>query len=105
MSESSAFGVEVGEVVDGGGGVQGYPLGDVDAVVGEAMGLVGIVGQEPGADDSEVVEDVRAGGVVARIDGEPEAEVGVDGVEAAVLEGVGPEFVDQSDPAPSWPRR
>src|SRR3954447_13796753 len=44
-----------------------------------------IVGEQPHAPYAEVVEDLRAGAVVAGVGRQPQLEVRVDGVEAAVL--------------------
>ena len=48
---------------------------------------------------AEVLEDLQADAVVARVGAVAEGEVGLDGVEPLVLEGVGPELLDQADPA------
>ena len=48
---------------------------------------------------AEVDEDLRADAVVAQVDRQAELEVGVDGVEPAVLQLVGVELVEQADPA------
>ena len=47
----------------------------------------------------EVDEDLRADAVVAQVDGQPELEVRVDGVEALVLQVVGAQLVEQADAA------
>ena len=80
-------------------GVSGDPLGDGDAVVLEVGDLVGVVGQQPDGRDAEVAQDLGGGAVVAGVGGQPEVEVGVDGVAAAVLELVGLQLGDQADPA------
>ena len=49
--------------------------------------------------DAEVGEDAGGRGVVARVGGQAEREVGVDGVEAALLQAVGAELVDEADAA------
>ena len=49
--------------------------------------------------EPEVDEDLRADAVVAQVGRQPELEVGVDGVEPAVLQLVGAQLVEQPDPA------
>ena len=49
--------------------------------------------------DAEVAEDLRADAEVAGVGGQPEVEVGVDGVAAAVLQPVGRQLVHQPDAA------
>ena len=72
---------------------------DGDPEVGQRLGLVGVVGQQPHGGDAEVAQHLRRGAVVAGVGGQPEVEVGVDGVAAGVLERVGLELGDQPDPA------
>ena len=50
--------------------------------------------------EAEVLEDLEADAVVALVGAVAEGEVGVDGVQPLVLEGVGPELLDQADAAP-----
>ena len=47
----------------------------------------------------EVGKDGRARGVLAGVDGQPELDLGVDGVEPGVLQRVGLELGDQADAA------
>ena len=49
--------------------------------------------------DAEVAQDLGGGAVVAGVGGQPEVEVGVDGVAAAVLQLVGLQLGDQADAA------
>ena len=49
---------------------------------------------------AEVLEDLQADAVVAQVGAVAEGEVGLDGVEPLVLEGVGPDLLDQADAAP-----
>ena len=46
---------------------------------------------------AEVLEDLQADAVVAQVGPVAEGQVGLDGVEPLVLEGVGPELLDQAD--------
>ena len=49
---------------------------------------------------AQVLEDLQADAVVALVGAVAEGEVGLDGVEPLVLEGVGAELLDQADPPP-----
>ena len=69
-----------------------------DAESARPVGLRRVVGEQPDALDAELVEDRRADAVVAVVDGQAELEVGVDGVEALVLQLVGPQLVGDADP-------
>jgi hypothetical protein len=94
-----ALRAEVGAVVVGGGDLDGELLDDLEAVAGDGVDLLGVVGEEAHLADAEVEEDLRAGAVLAEVGGQAELEVGLDGVGALVLEGVGLELVDQADAA------
>ena len=61
--------------------------------------LLRVVGEQADRPDAELGEHRRRFGVVARVDGQAEGNVGVDGVGAAVLGDVGAELVDQADAA------
>lgn len=71
-----------------------------DAGRGEAGDFGEVVAEQVDAVDTEVAEDGCGVGVVAGVDGQPELQVGVDGVEAQVVpELVGCDFRGQSDAA------
>src|SRR6185503_9817629 len=70
---------------------------------GDRVHLLGVVGEEPHPADAEVVEDLRAGPVLADVGGETELQVGLDGVVALVLELVRLELLDQADAAAFLP--
>src|SRR5439155_3631888 len=71
---------------------------DIDAVALEAADLLGVVGEEPDAVDTQVAQDLRADPVVPQILAEAELQVRLDGVPALVLERVGADLVRQPDP-------
>ena len=49
---------------------------------------------------AQVLEDLQADAVVARVGAVAQGEVGLDGVEPLVLEVVGPDLLDQADAPP-----
>src|SRR5215467_6521004 len=59
---------------------------DLEAVPFQPGPLSRVVREQPHAADTEVVQDLRAGAVVARIGRQPEIQVRVDGVAALVLQ-------------------
>ena len=56
-----------------------------------------VVGQQADRADAEVAQDRRPDAVLPQVDGQAQLEVGVDGVEALVLQLVGPQLVGDAD--------
>nr|WP_244524310.1 hypothetical protein [Geodermatophilus dictyosporus] len=77
----------------------GHPLGHRDAEQLELGGLVGVVRQQPHPVGAQRGQHLRGGGVVALVLAAAEGQVGLVGVEAGVLEGVGVELGVQADAA------
>jgi hypothetical protein len=75
--------------------VDGHHLSHSDAVLFEPLRLRRIVTDQPDRADAEVKQDCRSDVVVPRIDRKPLCGVRIDGVEALVLELVGPDLVCQ----------
>ena len=61
--------------------------------------LGGIVGQQLDLGIAEIEQDVRGEVVVARLDRGADGDVGIDRVVALILQGVGPDLVDEADAA------
>ncbi len=97
MAEAVFFGAEVIDVVGGGGGLDGDLLDDFDAIDLEPAGFFGVVGEDFDLFEAEVPEDLSADAVVAFVGGKAEFEIGVNGVEALLLEFVGVEFIFEAD--------
>lgn len=74
-------------------------LDNLDVIGLEADDLAGVVGKETDFVDAEISEDLGAEAVVAKVHGEPEAFVGLHGVEALLLEFVGANFWSKADAA------
>ncbi len=72
---------------------------DLDAVLGELLHFLGVVGDELDRPNLERHEHVRGHGVVAFVVAEAQRQVGLHGVEALVLQAVGADLVDQPDAA------
>jgi hypothetical protein len=99
VAQAPFLGAQVADVAHVGGGPQRlHPL-DGDPGLLEAVDLVRVVGQQPHRHHTQLAQDIRGLGVAAVVDREPEAQVGVDRVRALVLLDVGPQLVDQPDPA------
>ena len=78
---------------------EGKLLGDFEAVAVEADDFLGVVGEEADFAHPEVVEDLGAHAVVAEVGGEAEFFVGLDCIEAFLLEFVGVNLGGESDAA------
>ena len=90
---------QVADVVGGRHGRQADPADDLEVVSAESAVLGGVVGDEAGPTYPQVGEDRRAGAVGPGVDGQAECGVGVDGVEALLLQRVGADLVAEPDPA------
>src|SRR5690606_14585755 len=77
-----------------------HELLDLDAALGQLPRLLGVVAQQAHAADAEVLEDPDSGPVVACVGGQAEREVGVERVEAVLLQAVGTQLVDEADATP-----
>ena len=82
-----------------GGVLDRHLVGHAQAVALEAHDLLRVVGEQADRAEPEVHEDLGADAVVAQVGGQAELEVGVDGVEALLLEPVGAQLVQQADAA------
>ena len=100
MAHPVALGLQVGDVVVVGVRGQRHLLDDGYAVALQAVGLGRVVGHQPHRGDTEVLEDLGGGAVVAGVGGQAQVEVGVDGVATAVLQLVGLQLGQQADAAP-----
>ena len=65
----------------------------IEAAVDEGVGLLGVVRQEADAREPKVLEDLNADAVVAAVDLVAQGQVGLDGVEPFVLEGISSRFI------------
>ena len=72
----------------------------VVAVVNERVGLLRIVRQEPDPGKAQVLEDLKADAIVARVGAVTQGRVRLDGIEPLVLEIIGADLLDQADPPP-----
>src|SRR3712207_475667 len=93
-----ALGAQVGEVLRGDVAGQRHPAGHLQPVALQAGALGRVVGEQPHRVHAEVDEDLCAGAVVAGVGRQAQVEVGVDGVDAPVLQLVGLQLVQQADP-------
>src|SRR5690625_4062869 len=74
-------------------------LSDINPTIPKRIDLSRVIRQQPNAGDPQVAEYQRGTGVIALIGGEPELQVGLDRVEALILQMIGTQLVDQPDPA------
>src|SRR5688572_15412285 len=99
MPELVLLGLQVAGVFVVRGLLQRHSLAETETIPLEAYHLSGIVRQRPDRLEAEVEKDLRAYTIVTQVRLEAEALVGFDRIRAAVLELVGLELVEQSDPA------
>ncbi len=93
------LGAQVADIVVLRRDLDGLAPGDAQAVALQRDDLLGVVGHDADRRQAEIGEDLRAGAVVAQVRREAELHVGLDGVEALLLERVGLELVDEADAA------
>ena len=103
MAHFFLFGFEVAGVVRVYRGADRELLHDLDVVGLEADDLAGVVGQETDFMDAEISEDLGTEAVVAKVHGEPQAFIGLHGVESLFLEFVSTNFRAESDSTPLLP--
>ena len=100
VAHALGLGAQVALVVGVGHVLDRDLLADAQPVALQAVDLLGVVGEDPDRAQPEVDEDLGADAVLAQVGGQAELEVGVDGVEALLLELVGAQLVEQADAAP-----
>src|SRR3954447_2763550 len=93
------LGAQVGDVLGVGCGLERHPLDDLQAEALETTVLRGVVGEEAHGGDAQVDEDLGADAVLAAVDGQTELEVGIESVEALLLQAVCPQLVADADAA------
>ena len=76
---------------------EGHGLDHLDAVLHELTALLGVVAEQPDRRDAEVAQHVGRGAVLTGVGGQAERQVGVEGVEAVLLQPVGAQLVDEPD--------
>ena len=95
-----SLGPQVVLVVGVGRGLDRHLLADRQPVSLQPDDLFRVVGEDADAGQTEVAEDLGADPVVTQVGGQAEFEVGLNRVGSLLLEFVGPELVEQADPAP-----
>src|SRR5258708_29775796 len=88
MTHAFLLGAEIVDVLRVGLRLERDPLHHLQTEAVKTTVLGRIVGQIPHGGDAKIDEDLGADAVLAAVDGKAELEVGVDGVEAGVLQGI-----------------
>ena len=99
VAHAVALGTQVVLVVRVGDVLDRDLLAHRQAVALQAADLLRVVREDADRAQAEVDEDLRPDAVVAQVGGQAELEVGLDGVQSALLQLVGPQLVEQADPA------
>ena len=97
MSHAFLLCFQVKQVVLSGKDLDGDPLSDFQAVFGQLVDFVGIVGEKPHAAYSQVPQYLRADVIFSLVSGKAKSQVRLQGIHALLLQFVSPQFVDQSD--------
>jgi hypothetical protein len=71
----------------------------VEAAVDECVGLLRVIGEEANLTEAQVLEDLDADTILPRVGLVAKRQVGLDGVEPLILKLVGPDLLDEPDPA------
>ena len=100
MSHLLLLGLEVMLVFLAGFDFNGHALDDFETVAGEADDLLRVIRQKAQFVDAEIHEDLGACTIVPEIRREAEHLVGLHGIIALILQGVGADFVGEADAAP-----
>ena len=100
MSHPNLLGSQIEQVICGSAHLNGHPLCDLHAVLGQLVHLVRVVGQQPQALYTQLPQDLRAGVIFSLVPLESQRQVGFQGVHPLLLQLVGPELVDQADAPP-----
>src|SRR5665213_722534 len=97
VSHALPLGTEILDAVRGGHRLDVHPLDDVEAEALQAPVLGGIVGHQAHGRHAQVDQDLGPDAVLAGVGRQSQLQVGVDGVEAFLLEVVGAQLVGQAD--------
>lgn len=99
MAEAAGLGGEIVVIDAIRGDDEGLAASDGDAAGGKRGDLGGVVGKQADPGDAKLVEHGSGDHEVAFVGVPAEGAIGIDGIEAAVLEGVGAKLADQADAA------
>ena len=100
VAKFGALGLEVGGVVLTGIHHQGHPPLNLESIAAQSGNFAGIVGDQLQPLHAEIAQDLGANSVVAEVRCKAQPFVGLHGVQARVLQGIGLELVDQADATP-----
>jgi glycosyltransferase involved in cell wall biosynthesis len=103
VSKLGFLGAQVANVIGGRLGEQGHLVHQFEPVARESVDLLWIVRVDPHPPDAQVVQDLGPDPVFTQVGLESKGLVGLDRVQPAVLELIGPELVGEADPTPRLP--
>ncbi len=104
MPGTIALGRQILFIVRVGGQDDGQAFGHLDARAFQPLDLLGIVGEQPHLFDAQQLEHARRDREITRVDGKAKADIGIDGIEPLILQGISAQLVDEADPAPFLPQ-
>lgn len=97
MSRALRLGGKITPVVGVYRAVQGYPFHDIDTAATKAIKFAGIVGHQANPGTAKQQQHASGDSVIALIIIEPDSAVRVDGIEATILQLIGPKLVGQAE--------
>ncbi len=104
MAGPVPLGCKIAFIVRIGRQLVGHALDNRDPRLFQARYLFGIVGQQADAVLTQQLKHARRNPEVARIDSKTEAEIGIDGIKALILQLISPQLVDEADPTTFLPQ-
>ena len=72
---------------------------EVVPIVNERVGFLGVIGEQANLGKTEVFENLQTDSVVAQVGAVAQRDIGLNGIEPAILEVVGANLLDQADSA------
>lgn len=91
------LGAQIGFVFGFGCNYKGNAVYEFDGRIFKCINFVGVVGEQVDAAYAQRFQHINSDIVVARIDFEAQVQVGVNGIEAHILEVIGFQFIDNAD--------
>ena len=100
MSAAFGFGQQVAAIVLVRRKHVRHALAHLDPMAGQRAHLGGVVCQQTHPGDIELSQHLHGGQIDALIIVKAQLFVGIDGVKTKILQSIGAQFIDQSNPAP-----
>ena len=104
MVEFFGFGVQIALIFGVHAHHQRHTFGNADAAVAQGLQFFGVVGQQFHGLHVQIIVNMLGDAEIARIHGQPQSQIGFHRVHAFILQGIGADFVDESNAAAFLPQ-